>query len=318
MAVSPKQVKALLLNPTDDRLGVVLSWLLNTELDMDQYNLFRAGAILVSNSFATVALNDGDTLEVVIDGGPKQTVTFSNTYITSGAATAAEIVANLNAVLVGASASLSLTASPTAFVLRSNGPAKPASLEIKAGTTQALLGLPTGVFKNSGTFKNQKIGEVDELTNTFQDLDGRAEYQYFVEAETTAGLKSQRSVVKSLGYIADETPERIIIHGTIFDSSGKPLANEGVFLRPVQTKRPALNYKSLDFFFDSIKNAQHGISIKESVSFTDEDGYFEIEAVASTRLRLVIPCIEYDRHIKTGNQTQKFTELLLVNDDFSL
>lgn len=308
MAVSPKQVKAFLLGSPDDRVGVNLNWLPNLELDLDHYNVYRGGSVILSGPIdPSINVTTGDTLILSVDGGASQTIVFDSLYITDGAATPSELVANLNAFLSGAEAAESQTAIIPAIFVRSLNHGKGGSIEILGGTAAPALGFPGGNFSNNPNITEfQQLGQVLIPDNFFLDLDGQPHDSYYVEAVTTAPLTSQPSVVKSLGRHLDEVPQKIFIYGKLFDAGGKPLVNERVMIRPAEDSRPSLNYASEIM---SISSATMGIGMRDHTVFTDQDGYFEIPAIANSKLRLVIPAIEYDNQIQTSNQNQEFTKV---------
>jgi len=133
----PKQVKGLLLNQSPDQSGVQLAWLVLAD-NTERYEVFRIGSIVTSNTNQlALPISDGDTLTISINGNIAQTITFSNTIITDGAATSQEIVDNINAQLVGATAFRSTNDITNLFI---RVPAnKLASVKVTGGTANSVL-----------------------------------------------------------------------------------------------------------------------------------------------------------------------------------
>lgn len=99
-------------------------------------------------------LADLQTLEVSVDGGTPQTITFDAAEFTAiGAALATEVAAEINTDLVGGTASASDLV-PGAVLLESDGDAS--TIEVTGGTAAAALGFPSGLSgilaASTGTF----------------------------------------------------------------------------------------------------------------------------------------------------------------------
>lgn len=101
-------------------------------------------AQVVSEGTGTYALANGQTLTVKIDGGAVQTVTFqAGSFISIGAATAAEVAAVLNAALAGASAAVEHGDS-TALFIRSDRRGGDSRVQVTGGTANAVLQFGAG------------------------------------------------------------------------------------------------------------------------------------------------------------------------------
>lgn len=309
LGIAPKQVKALLLNQSDDRTGVKISWLSQPE-NVEKYNVWRKGAIVLATPAASpVPIVDGDTLTLSVRGGPAQTITFGAPHITSGAATLPEIVNNLNAFLEGAVAAVTQNGTFDSIYIRCSGVGAGASIEILGGTAIGTLGFPTGVFSvNENTSEAQKLIEILHPGDEYEDRDGSNLDSYFVEAVNPAGVVGQTSVVKSLQRYVDEVPNRVIVWGLIFDAGGEPLKNVRVIIKPPEDSRPSLN--------GGLFSSSFGIGFKEHMVKTDEDGYFETEAIAGVPTRLIIDDISYDNVVQIPTFTTRFTNLSVVAADF--
>ena len=95
----------------------------------------------------TFALVDGQTLTVEIDGGGVQTITFNTAeFVAIGAATAAEVAAVINAEIVGASADVSGT-SPR---ITSDKLGTGSGVNVTGGTANAVLSFTTGLVSGTG------------------------------------------------------------------------------------------------------------------------------------------------------------------------
>lgn len=85
------------------------------------------------------ALADGQTLQIKIDGGSTQTLTFSTgQFAAIGAATSAEVVAAINAAILGALAEVT---GSDEFTILSDAEGRGSRVEIVGGTAAAALGI---------------------------------------------------------------------------------------------------------------------------------------------------------------------------------
>lgn len=308
----PKQVKAFLLKPTPDRVGIDLSWIPNIETDLASYQISRGGSVIVAETISpTYNIIIGDTLFVSINGDKVQTITFSG-LITSGAATLIELVNDINSQIKGGVAELTSILGNSSLLIRSNTNDKSGMVEITGGTANIELGFPSGKFRNNKELtKFQIISSILIINPTiFTDSSGKPHDFYFVKAITTVPLIGQSSIIRSLGNIIDEIPESIFIFGRIHNAGGIPMVNREIILAPCLERAPSLNFGLTDFL--SVSNADFGISFDDHIVRTDQDGYFEIQATINTKLRLLIPSINYDRQILTTTQTQDFVALRVV------
>jgi phage tail sheath protein FI len=96
----------------------------------------------VTSASAPYVLSNGLNLTVQVDGGATQTVTFLTAdFISIGAATPAEVAAKLNAILVGVSA----TSTVSAVTLRSDKKGTASLVNVTGGTAAAALGFGAAV-----------------------------------------------------------------------------------------------------------------------------------------------------------------------------
>ncbi len=309
LGVVPKQVKGLLLNQSPDQSGVQLAWLVLAE-NTERYEVFRIGSIVTSNTNQlALPISDGDTLTISINGNIAQTITFSNTIITDGAATSQEIVDNINAQLVGATAFRSTNDITNLFI---RVPAnKLASVKVTGGTANAVLNFPTDLCSNNlSTSKSQLVGTTKNPASFFEDFDGDKKDHYFVQAVSNTGLIGQASITKSLKEFFDDVPGRTIIFGLIFKTSGEPHADTEVIMSPPEDIFPSLD--------SVIQQSSFGISSEDVIVQTDKDGYFEIETMTNIVARIQIPSINYDFIVSIPNRITNFASLSLVEDDFRI
>ena len=298
---NPKQVKGLLLNSSDDRMGVVLNWLQLTE-NIADYEVYRVGAVVAAELDPPYNIQITDDLQLKVRGGKTQTITFPN--ITAGAATAQEVIDDINAQADGVEAFLS--GNGASFYLRvTSGTTLSRSLEIVGGTAQPVFQLPLGKYTHKRKSQvYQRIATVTDPVITFEDRDGDPKDLYFVRGigPLPDSLVGQDSVRKQLKRHYDELPNRVVIWGNIYDMSGVPMEELKVCIATPQGDIPGVDGST-------IGGSTFGISKDFATAFTDEDGFFEIEVVSNTNLRLRIPSINYDRNVRTGDTSQNFLKL---------
>jgi hypothetical protein len=124
---------------------------------------FTATAAVSDSGNETFALTNGDQLTVKIDGGSVQTITFlTSEFADITNATALEVAAVLNAVLVGASAGVV----GSAVRITSDAIGEGSHVEVTGGTANAALGFATSVEDGTGVISNSANGS----TPNFDDV----------------------------------------------------------------------------------------------------------------------------------------------------
>ena len=117
---------------------------------------FTAAAAQRISGNEPFALANNDTLLVAINGGGVQTITFVTAdFVAIGAATAAEVAAKINAVLVGGRA----TVSGLTVVILTDRRGTSASVNVSGGTANAALGFTTGAVSGTGN-----VADIDAVT----------------------------------------------------------------------------------------------------------------------------------------------------------
>lgn len=117
---------------------------------------FTATAAQRISSAEPFALVNNQTLLISINGGAVQTITFVTAdFVAIGAATAAEVAAKINAVLVGGRA----TVSGATVVILTDRRGTSASVNISGGSANAALGFTTGAVAGTGN-----VADVDAVT----------------------------------------------------------------------------------------------------------------------------------------------------------
>jgi phage tail sheath protein FI len=97
------------------------------------------------------ALSNGQTLTLSINGGPTQTVTFlTASFVSIGAATAAEVAAVINASITGGLA----TVSGLTVVITTDQKGTGATVNITGGTANGVLAFTTGSLAGGGNVAN--------------------------------------------------------------------------------------------------------------------------------------------------------------------
>jgi len=313
----PKQVKGLLLNSSEDQEGIILEWLELPE-NADEYRLFRGGALAFPAADGPYNVQDTDTLTVKIRGGPLQTITL--TGVTNGAATSSEIVAAIAASGVDLEADVSLNNS-NRFIIRATGSGVGKMFELVGGTALSGLGLVEGYYWNREQTLYHQIATVAQTgnpTSQFEDRDGLPGDFYKIAAVNTTGpfnpgiseLTGQYSLIKQLEYHIDDPVNKIVIYGKLVHADGSPVTNVSVNLSPPLGRIPSLN--------KNLRDSEFGISKVFRTVYTDEDGFFAMEALPDMTYRLRIESIDYDQLVKTTTTSQDFTDLNIDNVEAGL
>jgi len=306
---SPKQVRALILSSSDDRLGIVLNWIAQ-ETNVDEYRIYRGSNSVYPVTDGPYNIQNTDTLIVSVNGESAQTFVMS--AVTNGAATAAEVVASI-ASPIGFTAMVS-TNNPNRFVLRGIDDGKTALFEIVGGTALDEFGLVVGKYwqrEDTKFFLIDTVLQTEMVNNQFEDRDGLVSDRYYVVAANTTGpfnpgvseLEGQPSLSKSLGRHLDRTFDRVVVWGLLAKPDGSPLVNAEVKFAPPQDKAPAFN--------SNLQSSDFGIRKSAQSVFTDEDGYFEFEAHKNVSYRIKIEQIDYDAVVRTDTLSRDFAKMRL-------
>ena len=113
-----------------------------------------------STGTETFALVDGQTLTVEIDGGSVQTITFNTAeFVAIGAATAAEVAAVINSEIVGASAA----PSAGAVAITSDRLGTGSGVNVTGGTANAVLNFTTGLVSGTGDVSDMSAVTAAEI-----------------------------------------------------------------------------------------------------------------------------------------------------------
>jgi hypothetical protein len=120
----------------------------------------------VTNTIAeTYALTGGETLTVKVDGGAEQTVTIDSGSITVGFATAAEIAAEIDSQLTGATSFV--TGAGTFVGIESEESGADSSIEVTGGDANTALGFPTEPRSGFNT-SDALLGTAPETDSDFR------------------------------------------------------------------------------------------------------------------------------------------------------
>lgn len=116
--------------------------------------------VLVSANAETYALSNGETLDIVVDSGLTQTITFLTAdFVAIGVATALEVAAKINIVLTGGSA----RDSGGSVDLRSDVFGTASAIQVTGGTANVALGFSTTAVPGTGDVANIKAVSVAEV-----------------------------------------------------------------------------------------------------------------------------------------------------------
>lgn len=112
----------------------------------------------------TFNISDNQTLQIAIDGGSTKTKTFSaSEFVDNTAATAAEVVASLNAFFAANTLGAVATVSVSAVVITSNRKGTGSNVNVVGGTANSALGFTTGSHAGTGNVANVLAVTVAEL-----------------------------------------------------------------------------------------------------------------------------------------------------------
>lgn len=264
-------------------MSVELTWVPNTESDLDYYVVERSliGTLSAAGPFN---IQPTDTVEVRVNG--ESLLTIPMTGVTPGAATSAEVVDALNDVLEDADAVAKISiADPLKFIIQSNRQNDRGSLRIAGGSAASTLGLSTG----KRTLGSEWIEIGTPSSASFSDEDGEEKYLYRVSAVNASAEQSDPSdaievVSESISYLA-------VIYGQFMDHNGKALKNAEVQYGTPILKRPSNDQLQPGYR----QRPSTGVQANFQSVYTNDQGYFQIVVPAAMAIRIKIDAINFDR-----------------------
>jgi len=234
---------------------------------------------------------DGKTLELSLNGGSTQTITFN--AIDS-------MVDSINASISGGMAYLSI-ADPSYFIFRSNIREAPGSVQIVGGTILASIDqMPRLITEKSedsliATVLNDDLDDPVE----FEDLDGALQDYYALSTVDLVGNESLKTEFRQAIFF---TGPVCVLEGIVTDLQGVRQVDE-----IVRSKIVLLPQNS------SIKSS---ITKTWVETLTGTDGRFSLPLLQGAVVKFEIPSLGFSRNIKVPETSYEFVTDMLIDLEY--
>jgi hypothetical protein len=271
---------------------ITLRWAPYPGSTVTGYKVYRSIIGFMANLVSPLSDITGLTLELKMNGGPLQTITFDG--ITP-------IVEFINTVLTGGRAYLSLE-DASQFIVRSDVRVAPGSVEIIGGTALTLLGLTVRLIEEMS--EDSMIKSVPALPdpNTlveFQDDDGTLQDWYAV------------STLDSLHTESNKTPYKQPI-----TSSGKICVIEGIVTNLQGVRLPDVEIVATLVKFPHAPETASQVTLQPIVTLTGSDGRFSLALLQGALVQFDIPSVGFSRNITIPEKAYEFITDILVDLDY--
>lgn len=269
---------------------ISLRWAPFPGADVTAYRVYRS-IIGFAATLVDPSVVDGKDLELKIDGGSLQVISFSGTD---------PVADQINASLDGAKAFVS--DDDTQILIRSNTREAPGSVEIFGGTALSDLGLVVKTYTEKS--HDELVGEIQALSDpsevvVFDDPDGVLEDWYAVTTLNSQGQESNKSPYKQA---TSTTGKVCVLEGLLTDLQGVRIPDAKVEAELVQ--------------FPHDTDAPSHISTEPVTTLTREDGRFSLPLLQGALVALKIPAVGYNRNIKVPEKAFEFITDLKVDLDY--
>lgn len=267
---------------------ITLKWSPFPGADVVSYKIYRSMVGFEAPVLTPSELN-GLTLQLKLNGGATQTITFDNS--TSS-------VDKINATITGGMAYASLEDSDY-FLLRSDIRSTPGSVQIVGGTSLSVFGLTARtIYEKSEDIVIATIPATsDEMV--YEDPDGVCQDWYAITTLNTAGEESLKSPYRQpMTYTGDIC----VLEGIVTTLQGVRIPDAEVIATLI--KFPQEIHKAPQISREPIK------------ALTGVDGRFSIPLLQGALVQFEIPIVEFIRNITVPNKPCEFITDLQVDLDY--
>lgn len=274
--------------------SVCLFWLPLSNSEISRYKVYRSVVGFEADK-GTPALLAGKTLEVSLNLGPTQTITFDGTTPT---------VDRINMTLVGGYAA-SLEASPGRFALRVSPGSAPGMVQVLGGTALADLGVLAGTYSKEShrqLVANINSSPEDDTEGVeFCDSDGTIYDSYQVSTVDLSGVES-RPTEYSLP--TAQTGRLCRVYGCVSTAAGVRVPDSSITAKILEYPQSVVSPTFVD---------------KEEVSaLSDSQGRFEILLLRGAFVEISVPALCFRRTVLIPDQAEAALVSLAVCRDYRL
>lgn len=270
---------------------ITLRWAPYPEAEVSSYRVYRSLIGFLANLVDGLT-RDGKTLELKMNGGTTQTITFNELD---------GIVDTINVTLEGGEAFPSI-ADPNKFLVRSDIRDGIGSVEIVGGTILVDIGQTPRLITELS--EDELIATVPALVDPndpvdFDDDDGALQDYYAVSSVDGSGSESLKTKFTQAIYY---TGPVCVLEGIITDLQGVRQVDEDVKAKIVLIPQDSTVQSSIT---------------KEWIStLTGPDGRFSLPLLQGAEVKLEIPVLGFSRNIRIPEKSYEFVNNLLIDLDY--
>lgn len=270
---------------------ITLRWAPFPGADVSSYRVYRSIIGFVAPVVSPATLS-GKTLQLRMNGGTLQTITFDSTT---------PAMDKINATLVGGRAYQSLEDSGY-FLVRSDLRVSPGAVQIVGGTSLSLFGLSARTIAEKS--EDQMIASVPALPDPnqlveYEDPDGVCQDWYTVTTVDSFGTESRKPPYQQPQTYSGPI---CVLEGIVTNLQGVRIADAEVIATLV--KYPQEIGKAPQITLDPI------------TTLTGSDGRFCLPLLQGALVQLDIPAVGFSRNVTVPNKPCEFITDLRVDLDY--
>ena len=270
----------------------VLNWAPFPEADVATYRVYRS-MIGFRAPLVPLATLNGKTLQLKMNGGATQTITFN---------AVTPIVDKINAVLTGGRAYASVNDPTTYWLLRSDVRTAPGTVQIVGGTALADFGLTARTIseQSEDLLVSSVPADPDpQAIIEFVDNDGAIQDFYAVTTLDSMGNESLKSNYRQP-----------------ISATGPLCVLEGIVTSIQGVRTPDVEVKATLLKFPHSPAAASHITLEPVTTLTGSDGRFSLPLLQTALVQLEIPAIGYTRAITVPAKAYEFVTDLKFDTDY--
>lgn len=270
---------------------ITLRWAPFPGADVVSYKVYRS-MIGFSAPVLTPSALGGKTLQLKMNGGTTQTITFDTFYPPYD---------KINATLVGGRAYLSVEDSQY-FLLRSDIRSTPGSVQIVGGTAMTALGLTARTIqeKSEDQLLDQIPADPDpEVVMEYNDQDGVCQDWYTVTSVDSHGTESAKAPYRQP---TSYTGQVCVLEGIVTNL-------QGVRMPDVEVMATLVRYPQ------AIGKCPQ-ITLEPITTYTGSDGRFSIPLLQGALVQIDIQSVGFSRNITVPEKAYEFLTDLQVDLDY--
>lgn len=272
--------------------GVCINFFPLSGASISRYGIYRS-VVGFQGDIVAPAVADGKTLQLSINLGAAQTVTFDGST---------PIIDKMNSYFVGGRAVASV-GSPARFIWRVDGGSSPGVVQILGGTALADLGLTAGTYSSQS--KDYLVTYIDATPSDdadgveFCDPDGTIYDSYRV---TTIDLSNEESKPTNYVMPTETTGKVCWVYGVVSDPSGVRIPDAEVSARILEMPQSVVPPTYINnTIISTVSNPQ---------------GRYEICLLQNSLVELSIPSTYYTRQVRIPEQSRVAVSDLPVDRDY--